>query len=217
MPTSLNDTLNAEKALIFRITHRDNIPWLLRNGLHCSNSEIQDPDYVPIGSAELIGKRQKRDVPVPPGGVLSDYLPFYFTPFSPMLYNIKTGFAGVSRRKNEEIVILAVSLRQIEADGIDFVFTDRHAYLTSAQFTSDLENLDMIDWDLLRQRDFQRDRNDPGKFDRYQAEALIHRYLPASALVGVACYNQTVRGTVEKQAAARGLNVPVAKLPSWYF
>ncbi len=217
MPLSLNDTLNAEKALIFRITHLDNVPWLLRNGFHCSNSEIQDPGFISIGSTDLIGKWQRREVPIAPGGTLSDYVPFYFTPFSPMLYNIKTGFAGVNRRKNEEIVILAVSLRQIEVDGLGFVFTDRHAYLTSAQFTSDLENLDMIDWDLLRQRDFQRDRNDPGKFDRYQAEALIHCYLPASALVGVACYNQTVRSTVEQEAAACGLNVPVAKLPSWYF
>jgi hypothetical protein len=27
--------LNAEKAFIFRIVHRDNVPWMLDHGLHC--------------------------------------------------------------------------------------------------------------------------------------------------------------------------------------
>ncbi len=30
-----SQTLNPQKALIWRIVHRDNIPWILDNGLHC--------------------------------------------------------------------------------------------------------------------------------------------------------------------------------------
>ena len=59
---------------------------------------------------ELIDKRSRRVVEVGPGGTLSDYVPFYFTPFSIMMYNIKTGFGGVPRVANEEIVILVSSL-----------------------------------------------------------------------------------------------------------
>jgi hypothetical protein len=29
--------LNPEKALIWRIVHRDNLPWILDNGLHCGH------------------------------------------------------------------------------------------------------------------------------------------------------------------------------------
>lgn len=32
--------LNPEKALIWRIVHRDNLPWILDNGLHCANSGV---------------------------------------------------------------------------------------------------------------------------------------------------------------------------------
>ena len=99
-------SLNPEKALIWRIVHRDNFPWILDNGLHCASSPVRAEKWVNIGNEELIGKRSTHPVPIPPGGVLSDYVPFYFTPFSPMLRNITTGWGGVKRRSNDEIVIL---------------------------------------------------------------------------------------------------------------
>ncbi len=118
--------LQPDKALIFRITHRSNIPWILENGLHCANG-LQDPQFVPIGDREIIVHRQEKTVPIPPGGPLSDYVPFYFTPHPPMLYNIKTGCRGVTQRSNEEVVILVSSLHKVLEHGGTFVFTDRHA------------------------------------------------------------------------------------------
>ena len=56
--------LNPEKALIFRIIHRDNLPWVLDNGLHCGNSAVRTPAWVSIGSPELISKRSTHPVPV---------------------------------------------------------------------------------------------------------------------------------------------------------
>lgn len=44
--------LNPEKALIFRIVHMANVPWILDHGLHCRNSPDQDPDFVDIGNAD---------------------------------------------------------------------------------------------------------------------------------------------------------------------
>ena len=106
-------TLNPQKALIWRIVHRDNVAWILDHGLYCGNSEIQFPDWVHIGSSELIEKRSSHPVPVGKKGVLNDYVPFYFTPFSPMLKNINTGYGGVKKRANEEIVILVSSLHKV--------------------------------------------------------------------------------------------------------
>ena len=86
-PAMLRD-LNPENAFIFRITHIRNVPWILANGLHCRTSGPTDPDFVTIGSPDIIAMRDSRDVPIPPHGTLSDYIPFYFTPKSPMMYNI---------------------------------------------------------------------------------------------------------------------------------
>lgn len=100
--------LNPEKALIWRIMHRDNMDWVLDNGLYCENSKKQSEHFVQIGNAELINKRRARAVPISPGGTLSDYVPFYFTPFSVKMLNIQSG-RGVQQRQNEEILILVSS------------------------------------------------------------------------------------------------------------
>lgn len=109
---SLDQTLTSEKALVFRITHRDNVRWLLRNGLHCPSSEVRDANFITIGNPDLIVQRSHREVDIGPGGTLADYIPFYFTPCSPMLYNIKTGHGNIRQRRNEEIVILVSSLHR---------------------------------------------------------------------------------------------------------
>lgn len=167
----MSKDLNPEKALIFRITHRDNIPWILDHGLHCPGSKTLDPNYVNIGNADLIGKRNVHPVPQAPGGTLGDYVAFYFTPFSIMLFNIKTGWGGIRKRENHEIVMMITSLHTLKKRGLSFLFTDRHAYLATAQFLSDLARLDQIDWPRLQQRDFKADPEDPSKKERYQAEA----------------------------------------------
>jgi len=119
--------LNPRKALIFRITHRDNVTWILDHGLHAQNGEVSDPNYRNIGNVDLIQKRAHRVVSVGPGGTLCDYVPFYFTPFSIMMYNIHTGY-NVQQVRNEEIVIFISSLLRLSELGIPFVFTDQHAY-----------------------------------------------------------------------------------------
>ena len=110
MAKPFSQTLTPERALIFRITHRANLPWILENGLHCQSAAASDSNFVSIGNPELIDRRRGRPVTIPPGGTLNDYVPFYFTPYSPMLYNIRTGYAGIPQRKNEEIAVLVSSL-----------------------------------------------------------------------------------------------------------
>lgn len=115
--------LTPANGYVFRITHRDNVRWLLNNGLHCRKSNIVDPNFIQIGNADLISSRATRIVPHPPGGTLGDYVPFYFTPFTPMLLNIKTGYNGVQKRSMSEIVILASSLPKLKDDGVPFLFS----------------------------------------------------------------------------------------------
>ncbi len=209
--------LNPEKALIWRIVHRDNLPWILDNGLHCSNSAVQCDNWVNIGNEELIDRRNHRQVPVHPGGVLSDYVPFYFTPFSPMMYNIFTGRGGVMARPNEEIVILVSSMHKVLQGEHAFVFSDRHAYVATAQFYSQLSDLGVIDWPLLQTRNFQRSADDPDKIERYQAEALVAHDLPVAGLIGIVCYTDELKYEIESQVNDRGLGIDVRKMTGWYF
>jgi len=211
-------SLNPDKALVFRITHIANVPWILDHGLHCRNSPERDPAFREIGNPELIEKRAGREVPLPPGGLLSDYIPFYFTPYSPMLYNIITGYAGMMKTPAEEIVILASSLQRVAELGLSFVFSDRHAYLKTAAFSNSLTDLpSLIDWSLIRSRDFRRDPENPERFERYQAEALIHRHLPVAGLLGLACQNPAVAGRIQGALDSRAIQFKIVIKPDWYF
>lgn len=213
----MSEKLNPDKALIFRIVHRSNIPWILDNGLYCRNADIQAPDYQSIGNHELIEKRQHREVTISPFGTLSDYIPFYFTPYSPMMLNIHTGYSGVPKVANEDIVFVVSSLYRVQEKEIDFVFTDRHAYLFNTNFYNNLQNIDQIDWLILQQRDFHRDPDNPEKIERYQAEALIHSHLPTEAFLGLVCYTETIKQQLQKMAEDRNQSLKIVKKTSWYF
>lgn len=211
------NNLNPEKALIWRIVHRQNLPWIWDNGLHCGNSAVRSETWVNIGNEDLIDKRKNHCVPVPPGGTLNDYVPFYFTPFSVMMFNIHTG-RGVPYRPNDEIVILVSSLPHLDKQGISYVFTDKHAYVVGAEYYNDRASLDRIDWDILQRRDFKRDDlNDPRKLERYQAEALVHQHCPITALLGVVCYTDSTKDSINKQLNERGLTLDVHAMTGWYF
>jgi hypothetical protein len=101
--------------------------------------------------------------------------------------------------------------------GLDFVFTDRHAYPPLARYFNDVAHLGEIDWPLLQARNFQRNPDDPEQIERYQAEALIHRYLPVNGLLGIVCYTYNLKRDIERQLQARNLNLQVLARTKWYF
>jgi hypothetical protein len=214
----MNENLNPERALIFRIVHVANLPWILKHGgLHCRNSSKQDPDYVNIGNAELIEKRSRRHVPIPPGGTLSDYVPFYFTPFSMMMFKIKTGHGGITRRENRDIVIFVSSIHRLRELGLRFVFTNQHAYPPDSEFYDRIDDLDKIDWALLRSRNFKADDADPGKQLRYQAEALVYQRVSLDALLGIGCHDDKVKHDLESQLRPHLPKLTVKTTQIWYF
>lgn len=180
-------------------------------------SSLVNPNFRNIGNLDLIEKRKHRTVPIPPSGTLSDYVPFYFTSRSPMLYNIKTGHGGISRVPMADIIIYVARLRELASNGASFVFTDRHAKLEMAAFSNDLADLNRIDWQLLQDSDFRYDSADPGKMDRYQAEALIHHDLPCSSFAAILCFTDKRKSEVADLARRHGVTVPVLVRPEAYF
>jgi hypothetical protein len=102
--------------------------------------------------------------------------------------------------------------------GVTMLYTDRHAYMTQARWSADHADLaQLIDWDILQRHDFARSDEYPDKMERYQAEALAHRRVPAGALLGIGCVSDMVRGTIEADAQSVGSGVRVVVRPQWYF
>lgn len=97
----------------FRLTHIDNIQHVLSNGLVRASSPLRSDNYLPIGDSKVIKIRGNRVV----GGYrLSEYVPFYFGPRSPMLYVIQHGYNGVRKEKPENIVYCVVRINDLVAN-----------------------------------------------------------------------------------------------------
>ncbi|MBK8196499.1 MAG: DUF4433 domain-containing protein [Lewinellaceae bacterium] len=112
---------------LFRMTHVDNVPHILTHGLVTASSPNADPNFRSIGDRSLIGVRNDMEVPITPGGNFSAYVPFYLGPRSPMLYQIATGYEGIEKVHQDEIVYIVVNHNCIQEKGLEFVFTDGHA------------------------------------------------------------------------------------------
>lgn len=215
-PPPLSEILTVENSYIFRITHRDNLGHLLRHGIHCRSSSQVDPRYVEIGNPDIIGRRHSRSVPVPQGGMLSDYVPFYFTPCTPMLYNIVSGYQGMRQRQRAEIAIIVSSLPRLDENEVSYVVADRNASLMHAKISSDRALVTAMPWDQWRARDFRRDPNDPSRMEKYQAEALVHRHLPVAAIMAIITYDRTVQDLVTQEVSNAAVQVSVSVRSDWY-
>ena len=76
---------------IYHITPIDNLPGIIKaGGLFCDR-DAKNIQFVSIGHRNIKERRLRKKVPCEPGGVIADYVPFYFAPRSPMLFTINKG------------------------------------------------------------------------------------------------------------------------------
>ena len=152
-----------------------------------------------------------------PHGTLSDYIPFYFTPVTPMMLNIVTG-RGVVRRSRQNLVVLVSSLPLLGRNGVRFVYTDRKAFDVAAMFTSDddLSELENLPWAALRAMNFRRNLNDPESFDRYMAEALVHQHLPVPCIKALGVYDASIQAATERLLSTCSRQIRVVVRPRWF-
>lgn len=133
-----------------------------------------------------------------------------------MMYAIKTGWNGVQRHAPQDIVILVSSLHRVAGLGLTWLFTDTHANNSVVTYFNNLTDLTRLDWRILQARDFQRDPDDPGKFGRYQAEALVLGHCPVQGLSGIVCFDEQGRMSAQQAVNEVGASLQVIKRPGWY-
>jgi hypothetical protein len=134
-----------------------------------------------------------------------------------MMYNVKTGYGGITQRGNQEIVMFVSSIHRLRGLALRFIYTNQHAYPVDTEFFDGSGDLGQIDWSVLQRRDFKTDDADPGKQQRYQAEALVYQHVPLEALLGIVCYNVSVQRDLELLIEEHDVKTTVRTIPQWYF
>jgi len=182
-----------EKVYLHRMIHIDNIPHILQNGITHSSSANSNPSFKPIGDGSLITTRSS--FVLKNGKRLGDYIPFYFSVRTPMLYVIQKGFNLVNSTSAEKIVYCVVPVQRILDLKLDFVFTDGHAVdrFTTQYLKNDIMDIEsLIDWKAVRTK-YWKDDNDLDLKRRKEAEFLVLGDIATSAIRCYLVYNNAAK------------------------
>ncbi|VXD23620.1 conserved hypothetical protein [Planktothrix serta PCC 8927] len=205
--------------LIYHITHFNNLNSILENGgLMSKNQQLKNSiKYINIAHDSIQDRRNRKNVPCGNYGTLHDYVPFYFAPRSPMLYTIHKGNIQGYKDGQNSIIHLVVKVDEIIESEIPFVFTDGHAIMDYSDFYTDLNALEMIDWDVMESKYwFDRD-DDPNRKCRRQAEFLIYQFCSWGLIKEIGVINLSMQSQVQKILQNFEQKTPIFVHPQWYY
>lgn len=206
-----------EAIWFFRITHLQNLPHILQHGLCPLASGPADPGFTPIGDTSLIAVRKELVVPIAPGGVFSEYVPFYLGSRSPMLYQIWKGYDGVSQVTQADIVYIAVSLASIQAEGLPFVFTDGHARTKVTRFYNDPADFAQLDWDAIQTANWANTEEDPDRKRKKQAEVMVKGTVKPDCFGFLLTFDEESKEKVQQTVQNNGHSIPVRIKRDFYY
>ncbi len=161
-------------------------------------------------------------MPIPPGGRVGDYVPFYFAPRSPMLFRIacdhRDGIHGRYMGGDRPLIHLATTVGSIVTSELPWVATDGNAATATTEFSSDLARMDaMVDWPLMGAEYWHNIEGDPDRQRRRMAEFLVHADVPLNLFKYVGTYSEAYADTVRSALAGTATGLRVAVRPEWYY
>ena len=208
-----------ERGTLFHITHMSNLASIAKRGLQCdSEMESAERSFRDVGNRGIKSQRRACRVPIGPGGVVADYVPFYFAARSPMLFAIHRGNVPTYQKGQGKLVYLVTSIGSILEHGLPFVFTDRNAALGHARYGDNPTDLDhLVDWELMEARMWRNTETEPDRRERRMAELLVHGQVPWSAITGVVAKTEKRSRQASAALTTVGDATPVSVQRGWYF
>ncbi len=205
---------------IYHITHVDNLTAIVAAGcLWCDNQRpARAPGAVSIAHQHIKDRRAARAVPIDPGGTLADYVPFYFAPRSPMLFAIHRNKVDGYNGGQRPILHLVSTVKTVDDLGLPFVFSDGHAEILFSEFSSDPADLErLIDAEVMQSNYWNDTMEFPDRKRRRQAEFLVQRRFPWSAVRKIGVHDDQVRRQVEVILRTTEHKPEVAVEAGWYY
>lgn len=202
---------------IYHFTHRDNLVSILQaGGLRC-DSQMAGQAHAKVGNPDIKGRRARRVVPLAPGGMVADYVPFYFAPRSPMLYAIYMRNVPNCEYDQTEIVYLVTETGAL-FDSCACCFTDRNAVLSHARFEDNPGMLPgLIDWPLMAAQYWNNTPEDLERRERRMAEFLVHQFVPWALVRQVAVYDDVNLRYVQTVFDGQQATPAISVQRDWFF
>jgi ssDNA thymidine ADP-ribosyltransferase, DarT len=204
---------------VLHFTHVSHLETIMREGLLSDTvASLADLPRTEIGDQDIKAMRRRRSVLASPGGVVADYVPFYYAPRSPMMLLIHSGRVPTYTAGCDDLVYLVTTVERLAELGRPLVFTDRNAVLKITKFSTAISELDsLIDWPLMRARMWHNTESQPDRKERRMAECLVHERVPWVAFVEVVARTVACARRTRAAVATVGGNIPVVVRRGWYF
>ncbi len=187
----------------YHFTHIDNIPSIVAHkGLFSTNlKNAFGISHHNVALMNIQNRRSEMNVPVGPGGVVHDYVPFYFASTNIMLLSL------LNRKIVDQpyIVFMAVSIEKLLEEKV--VFTDASANTTEPpRFYDDPNDLDKLNWDLIDSTKWGT-KSDAERHAR-MAEVLVYGQVPLDWIDTYIVFNKIGKRKIKDCYKNAGLDKP---------
>lgn len=204
---------------IYHITHVNNVSRILKEDGLWSDAQCLERGLMPANVAhlQLKERRMERQVPLPVGGTLGNYVPFYFCNRSPMLYSIHSGCVADCAGDQRDMVYLVSSVGQVLQYTQEWCFTDGHAVLETTKFYENIDACDKIDWPVIDSWSWKDTLGDNDRKRRKQAEFLVKNFFSWSLIERVGVHDMRQKEVVNQLLNAHA-HCPILNIePQWYY
>lgn len=177
---------NHSQRYVYHFTHIDNLESLFSNNM-LSNNELmrRTTPTLSIAEPDIQARRATMQVTCGPGGVVHDYVPFYFCTRSPMLLGV------VNKRNIDQLDIIYLEFKLSKLINYDFVFTESSANaFTPPNFYDNLAHLDNLEWDLIDSLKWAPPTN---KKQQKMAEFLVYNRVSISDIENIVVWNEGIK------------------------
>lgn len=165
-------TLGPVQTLVYHITDVDNLPGILASGGLRADVAMANANPVVIGYAHIKQRRMAEiRVDCCGGRFVGEFVPFYFSPRSPMLYTVNKGNTGRAAGCQRSIVHLVSTVAVGIAQNRAWAISDGNAAAFHTSFAADLAALNGLDWPTIHATQWQ------GKTHQKSAEFFGGRFL----------------------------------------
>ena len=121
------------------------------------------------------------------------------------------------KRPQREIVYVCSELSRASDLYLPYVFTDGHAYIKISKQFNDVIDLNKLNWDIIKAKQWSDTEEDNDRQRRKEAEFLIYQHVPVEAIISIVVYDQKMADWVSLLLVGAGVNFSVHVLPKWYY
>jgi ssDNA thymidine ADP-ribosyltransferase DarT-like protein len=213
--------------LIHHMTHIEHLPRIIAEGGLVCDAEAARRNLCSKSIAYSGIKERRAATPVQnlrgekiaAGGMLSDYVPFYFSNRSPMLGAIYKRAIDDPTVLQRDVIYLVSSAEAVSKTDLTWCFTDGHGIEGLTEFYDDFNDLPKVDWDAVRTWRWGGKwlAKDPDVKRRKQAEFLVHGRFPWELIERFAVIDKKAMADVVRLLDQAGRKAHVTVEPKWYY